>query len=95
MEQKIEVLSIVYSKAGRDRGRYFVVTHLEGDYVQIVDGALRKLAHPKKKKVKHLVCKPKKAEGIRLQDLQNGKLLDSDIRKCLAQMGFSIVKKED
>jgi large subunit ribosomal protein L14e len=46
---------IVKSRAGRDAGRYFVVKEIIDDsYVLIVDGSLRKLEKPKKKKVKHL-----------------------------------------
>ena len=46
---------IVKSRAGRDAGRYFVVKEIIDDsYVLIVDGSLRKLEKPKKKKVKHV-----------------------------------------
>ena len=47
---KISVGSIVLSKAGRDKGRYFVVEN----YVRISDGDLRKAEKAKLKKVKHL-----------------------------------------
>lgn len=46
---------IVKSKAGRDAGRHFVIFEvLDEDYVQIVDGDLRKVEKPKKKKRRHL-----------------------------------------
>jgi ribosomal protein L14E/L6E/L27E len=44
----------VHSKAGRDKGRFFVVLALEGDYALIADGDLRKIDKPKRKKLKHL-----------------------------------------
>ena len=46
---------IVYSIAGRDRGRYFIVVDIIDDnYVLISDGDLRKLEKPKKKKLRHI-----------------------------------------
>lgn len=46
---------LVVSQAGRDEGRYFVVHEvLDKGYVSIVDGSLRKLEKPKRKKIKHL-----------------------------------------
>ena len=46
---------IVRSKAGRDKGLCFVVYDtVDANYVLLVDGDLRKIANPKKKKNKHL-----------------------------------------
>lgn len=45
---------IVCAMAGRERGRYFVVTKAEGTTAYIADGKTRKLSSPKKKNVKHL-----------------------------------------
>ena len=59
MERPITVGSIVYSRAGRDEGRYYMVTAiLDDSYVTIADGSVRKLAKPKKKKIKHLELDP-------------------------------------
>ena len=46
---------VVRSKAGRDKGRLFVVIKVEGLYAFVADGSLRKIEKPKKKKMKHLV----------------------------------------
>ncbi len=46
---------VVISKAGRDKGRKFIILkEIDRDYVYIADGCLRKVEKPKKKKVKHL-----------------------------------------
>jgi ribosomal protein L14E/L6E/L27E len=50
----ISIGSAVASKAGRDKGRFFAVVGIEGDFVYIADGNLRKLQKPKKKKLRHL-----------------------------------------
>lgn len=45
---------IVCAMAGRDRGRYFAVLETDGAYALLADGKTRKLAHPKKKNIKHI-----------------------------------------
>lgn len=46
--------SVVISKAGRDKGRSFIVVAMEGEFAYLCDGDLRKSDSPKKKKLKHL-----------------------------------------
>ena len=45
---------IVLSAAGRDQGRIFFVLDTDGVYATIADGKIRKVEHPKRKKLKHL-----------------------------------------
>ena len=52
MEAKIGM--VVRSVAGHDKGRYLVITAVEGDFAHICDGKERKLETPKKKRLKHL-----------------------------------------
>lgn len=41
---------IVYSKAGRDQGRMFIIFNvIDDNYVSIVDGDLRTVEKPKKR----------------------------------------------
>ncbi|MDO4565946.1 MAG: KOW domain-containing RNA-binding protein [Oscillospiraceae bacterium] len=42
------------SKAGRDKGRFFAVLSLEGNYALVADGDLRPLERPKRKNLRHL-----------------------------------------
>lgn len=70
--------AVVFSKAGRDKGKKFLVLSLENNYAFIADGDLRKVEKPKKKKLIHLqktnyVCHIK-------EDITN-----SEVRKILAQ----------
>ena len=51
----MELGQIVFSKAGRDSGKYFVVVELVGeDRVKIADGTTRRIKKAKLKNVKHL-----------------------------------------
>ena len=80
---------IVLSRAGRDRGRAFVILKLLDEaYVLLVDGRLRTLERPKKKKRKHLM----KASETRME--LSERLLDADIRKFLAAQGFQNDRNE-
>lgn len=65
MIDKIERGTIVRSKAGRDKFRYFVVIEvIDESYCLIADGDLRKLEAPKKKKISHLAFTKAKATDI-------------------------------
>ncbi|MBQ1821691.1 MAG: RNA-binding protein [Clostridia bacterium] len=80
---------IVRSKAGRDRGRAFVVWKLvDAEYVLLVDGTLRTLERPKKKKRKHLL----KASETRME--LKDRLENADFRKFLSAEGFQNDRKE-
>ncbi|MDR1532845.1 MAG: RNA-binding protein [Clostridiales bacterium] len=70
------------SKRGRDQRKFFVVIGTAGEYAFIADGDSRRLAKPKKKKFKHLQPTNSFAEEL-LPKLNNGQLLDADIRKVL------------
>ena len=74
---------VVFSKKGRDKGRYFVVLYtLDADFVMICDGDTRKLDHQKKKRKKHLTACPIECPEL-MELLLKGQLKDSDIRKVL------------
>ena len=44
---------IVKSIAGRDKGKFFFVMDVEGEYLLLADGKIRRLESPKRKKRKH------------------------------------------
>ncbi len=46
---------VVYSCAGRDKGRAMVVVRgFDGRFVWVADGTLRRVSHPKRKNIRHL-----------------------------------------
>ena len=74
---------VVFSKKGRDKGRYFVVLYtLDADFVMIGDGETRKLDHLKKKRRKHLQGCPHEFPEM-IEMYQKGLLKDSDLRRAL------------
>ncbi len=52
----VTIGQVVKSRAGRDKGKIFLILDIiDSEHVFIVDGDLRKLDNPKKKKIKHLI----------------------------------------
>ena len=71
--------SVVRAEAGRDGGRYFAVVDSDEKYCLIADGKSRKLAHPKRKNIKHIRVTN---SMIDLNDITDKKL-----RNALKQFG--------
>ena len=42
------------SKAGHDKAKMYIIKEVDDTYVYLVDGRIRTLVHPKKKKKKHV-----------------------------------------
>ena len=84
---EIKVGSVVRSKAGRDKGDFFIVLAMDGGYVYMANGNLRKVDQPKKKKLKHLQGTEQVSEFIINKLSQGGKVTNSEVRKALAQAG--------
>lgn len=80
---------LVYSKAGRDMGRKFVIVGFEGEnYVYISDGDLRKVEKPKKKKIKHLDITETVIEHLSEKLKNKAKVTNAEIRKALADVSL-------
>lgn len=95
--QPFEVGRIVLSKQGHDKGRWaIVIGRVDERHVLIVDGRLRRMDKPKKKQCKHLYSLPIVASEV-AKAIQSGKpLLDSDVRKALAQaLSHESVSRQD
>ncbi len=73
---------IVRSKQGRDKGKHFIVYDFNEEYVFLVDGELRKISKPKKKKIIHIA-----KTNTYVEDFKEMKSLvdfnDAKVRKIL------------
>mgnify|MGYP001031992256 CR=1 FL=1 len=72
--------SLVYSRAGRDKGGLFLVLSADEDNVYLADGVTRRVSKPKKKKRKHI----NKTNTVLELDFEN--ISDSAVRKALASI---------
>ena len=76
--------SAAVSLAGHDKGRLYLIVKLDSEeFVHLADGVLRKVATPKKKRVKHIKQLDIKICEKSLVKLLNGKLKDNEIHKFL------------
>lgn len=75
---------IVISKAGRDKGNYFVVIDYKEPFVYLCDGKLRRLENPKKKKVKHIQTTNYIDMSLREILKAQRRMNNADVRKCLS-----------
>ncbi|MCR4693563.1 MAG: KOW domain-containing RNA-binding protein [Firmicutes bacterium] len=70
---------LVYSKAGRDKGKLFLVLNTENDFVYLTDGDTRRVTKPKKKKLKHV------NKTNRILELDFDNVSDSCVRRALSE----------
>ncbi len=85
----LDIGQIVKSKAGRDKGKNFVVfDKIDAKHVLIVDGFLRRVDNPKKKRIKHLAKTNIISDEIRASILNDKKISNAFIRKELEKLGF-------
>ena len=75
---------IVKSKAGKDKGQFYIVADIKDDRVYVSDGKLRKLNNPKPKNPKHI------AATSTVADLPGN---DKQLRTLLKEFGSTT--KED
>ncbi|MEE0884531.1 MAG: KOW domain-containing RNA-binding protein [Faecalimonas sp.] len=61
----VEKGMLAKSKAGHDKGHLYVIYDVDETYVYLVDGQIRTIDKPKKKKRKHvqIVCEKHEIEG--------------------------------
>ncbi|MDD4568760.1 MAG: KOW domain-containing RNA-binding protein [Tepidanaerobacteraceae bacterium] len=75
------------SIVGRDKGRFMIVVDIiDKDYVCVVDGDLRRVENPKKKKIKHLKLSSKKAEYIAEKLNNKRKIYNQEVKKALKEL---------
>ena len=87
----MEVGRVVFSRAGRDQGHYFVIVDvIDEDHVAIANGCQRKVDNPKKKKIKHLVQSPKFLKKFEKKFLQKRGFLTL---KCEINWMLSAIKR--
>lgn len=77
---------IVKSKAGRDINKLFVIIDMQGEYLYLVDGTLRRLENPKKKKCKHIQPLNIIIEPIKSRIENGDQLTNAEIRKQIVMV---------
>jgi len=79
---------VVYSKAGRDAGKKFIIVNIQDEfYVFISDGDLRKIEKPKRKKIKHLLITEEIIKPLNEKIVNDYVVTNSEVRKALEALG--------
>lgn len=88
--KELEVGQFVKSRAGRDKDKVFIVLSIiDEHFVYLVDGDLRKLENPKKKKVKHLKKLSYKSLVVHSAKAAYDSSNNAHIRKEVEKIGLS------
>lgn len=84
---EIRVGQLVFSRAGRDRGRPFLIWQLPGgDRVYLVDGNVRRVSKPKVKNIRHVQAVNRIDTTIG-ERLRNGEIVtDAEVRWAIARL---------
>lgn len=78
---------VVYSKAGRDKGKKFIVVDIVDElYVMISDGDLRRIENAKRKKLKHLQITEEIILPIKEKLEKKVRVSNSEIRKAIEEI---------
>lgn len=85
MEEKFNVGDIVFSKMGRDSGRYYIVMTVEDNYVYICDGDVHKVDKPKKKKIKHVKASGNCSEYVAAKLQEGAKVTNTELRRTIGE----------
>lgn len=81
---EIIIGSVVYSKAGRDKGNCYLVIALDANnYFWVVDGEGKTIAKPKRKNVKHIKTKGVVLTTIGEKLIAGKQVFDSEVRSAL------------
>lgn len=77
----------VTSTAGRDRGRHYIVSAVDGgQFLWVVDGKVRKLAHPKRKNLRHVWVHDAVDSQLASRFEKGERVTDDEIRAAVAEL---------
>lgn len=88
--QNLEIGQLVYSKAGRDKGHYYLIYALDDalDRVYLVDGRKRNADNPKVKNPLHLQKTNIVAEQFKEKVLNKSVITNKDINEFFNSLEF-------
>lgn len=81
---------LVKSRAGRDKDNFFLIYNWDDEFIYVVDGDTRLIQNPKKKNIKHLWYTERIAQDIKGRLLEGQEVTNSEIRKALEELTFTI-----
>lgn len=87
--ENFQVGQFIRSKAGRDKDRIFIIIDkIDENYLLLVDGDLRKVESPKKKKIKHIASVDLASDDIKSKLAEGKKVTNLMIRREIEKLGL-------
>ena len=83
------------SLAGHDKGKLYVVTAVDGDFVYLADGRIRTSLNPKRKKRMHVQPNYTIPELIRARQESGHAVQDEDIQSTLREYQLKVIKTKE
>jgi len=78
---------VVYSKAGRDKGKMLIVVGvIDENFVLVADGGMRPIERPKKKRMKHLKFTDITVDYIAEVIKKGDKPTNTELKKTIAEL---------
>lgn len=77
---------LVLSRAGRDKGRPFIVLGYDGDRALVADGDLRPVERPKKKNLRHLAFTRGVAEEVAQKLAADRPVSNAEVRAAILKL---------
>ena len=88
--EEFKIGQFVVSKAGRDKEKIFIVIdRIDENYLLLVDGDLRKIESPKKKKIRHIHRLDQLSVEIESKLRESKKVTNLMIRKEIEKLGVA------
>jgi ribosomal protein L14E/L6E/L27E len=85
--------SFAVSRAGHDFGKQYVIFLIDNEYVYLVDGRIRTLDRPKRKKTKHILMLDQFDVSL-AGKVADGSVKNEEIKRALKLLQIGYSKKE-
>lgn len=79
----MQIGDIVISTCGHDMGEWYIVKEINEQFVYLIDGKLKTIESPKKKKIKHVIKTNQTAIEIAQKIIAKQYLQNAEVRKTL------------
>ncbi len=89
MMNEFKIGDYAISAAGHDSGKYYVIIQADHEYVYLVDGKIRTLNNPKKKKIKHIKKLNRSNQNL-AEKVMNKTVKDEEIKRAIKLLQIEI-----
>jgi len=93
MINEFEIGAYAVSTAGHDSGKYYVILQMDSEFVYLVDGKIRILSRPKKKKMMHVQMLERSNQTL-TDKVNNKTVIDEEIKRAIKLLQYGNSSKE-